>query len=169
MISTDHVRAMADYNIWQNENLFSAADGLSSEDRTVDQGAFFGSIEGTLNHLLWGDKIWMHRFAEFPAPSVGDITSSVGETQSWEQLRSERGDLDWKIIAWARGLSAPDLEGDLTWFSGAANREISKPLWLLITHFFNHQTHHRGQVHAMLTAKGARPGDTDIPFMPGAA
>ncbi len=169
MISPDHVRLMANYNLWQNGSVISAADGLSSEDRTTDQGAFFGSIEATLNHLLWGDKIWMHRFAEFPAPAVPDISSSVGETQSWQQLRSERGTLDREIIAWAGGLGASDLEGDLTWFSGAANREITRPLWLLITHFFNHQTHHRGQVHAMLTAMGAKPDDTDIPFMPGQA
>ena len=59
------------------------------------------------------------------------------------------------------------IEGGLTYFSGAAQREISLPRWVLITHFFNHQTHHRGQAHAMLTAAGARPEDTDIPFMPG--
>jgi uncharacterized damage-inducible protein DinB len=56
--------------------------------------------------------------------------------------------------------------GDLGWFSGAMGREVTKPKALLVLHMFNHQTHHRGQIHAMLTTAGARPGDTDIPFMP---
>ena len=166
MISPEHVRLMATYNRWQNESIYGAADTLSNADRQADQGAFFGSIEATLNHLLWGDKIWMQRFAGFPAPKVPDISSSTGETGSWDQLCRERRDLDQRVLAWADGLEADDLAGDLVWFSGATGRELSKPLWILVTHFFNHQTHHRGQVHAMLTAKGARPQDTDIPFMP---
>ncbi len=169
MISTDHVRLMAAYNRWQNGSIFTAAETLSEADRRADQGAFFGSIEATLNHLLWADRIWMHRFAPFPAPTVPDIPSSTGETQSWDELRGARDTLDRQIVEWAGGLAADDLKGDLIWHSGAAGREITKPLWLLITHFFNHQTHHRGQVHAMLTAKGARPDDTDIPMMPDGA
>jgi uncharacterized damage-inducible protein DinB len=169
MITPAHVRLMAAYNLWQNGSVFSTAETLNEADRHADQGAFFGSIEATLNHLLWGDRIWMHRFAGFPAPSVPDIASSTGETASWDELHAARGALDRRIVDWADGLRAGDLEGDLTWFSGAAGREITKPLWLLITHFFNHQTHHRGQVHAMLTATGARPGDTDIPLMPQSA
>ena len=78
----------------------------------------------------------------------------------------ERQTLDQQIIEWAHGVDDTSLGGDLTWYSGAMGREVSKPLGLLITHFFNHQTHHRGQVHAMLTAAGQRPDDTDLPFKP---
>lgn len=166
MIGPEHTRLMAAYNRWQNDNTFAAADGLSADDRTADQGAFFGSIAATLNHLLWADKIWMSRFTDRPAPASPDIKSSVFETESWDRLKTERMAMDQEIIDWAATMSDDRLQGDLSWFSGAADRNITKPFWLLVTHFFNHQTHHRGQVHAMLTAKGARPGDTDLPFMP---
>ena len=68
------------------------------------------------------------------------------------------------MIAWATNLDSQWLENDLTWLSGAAGREVTKPKWLLVTHLFNHQTHHRGQVHCMLTQCGAKPGATDLPL-----
>lgn len=166
MIGPDYAQLMASYNRWQNENLYEAAHGLSEHDRTEDLGAFFGSIEATLNHILWADRIWMSRFAGWSAPRKNDIPGSVGEAGDWEHLRSERAAFDRDLVAWADALSADDLAGDFTWYSGATGREWTQPLWRLITHLFNHQTHHRGQVHAMLTAKGAKPHDTDIPFMP---
>ena len=74
--------------------------------------------------------------------------------------------MDTTIIGWAEKLDGQSLAGDLTWFSGAIKREVTKPTWQLLVHFFNHQTHHRGQVHAMLTAAGGRPHDTDLFVMP---
>lgn len=166
MITTQHVTTMAAYNRWQNTSLFEAAESLSEADRRRDQGAFFRSIEETLNHLLWADRIWMHRLADFPAPAAPDISASVRETASWEELRHAREEMDRRIIDWALGLADADLEGDLTWRSLSADKQFAQPRWLLVTHLFNHQTHHRGQVHAMLTAQGARPQATDLPFMP---
>jgi uncharacterized damage-inducible protein DinB len=81
-------------------------------------------------------------------------------------LRRERAALDRTIIEWAETLEPHWLEGDLVYFSGSVQRELSLPKAMLVTHFFNHQTHHRGQVHCMLTHSGAKPGDTDLPFMP---
>ena len=69
-----------------------------------------------------------------------------------------------RVRGWAEKLDPTWLEGDLTWFSGAAQREVTKPKGLLVAHMFNHQTHHRGQVHCMLTQCGAKPGATDLPF-----
>ena len=66
MITTAHVASMARYNRWQNQNLYTAADGLSDEERKCDRGAFFKSIHGTLSHILFGDQIWLHRFAGLP-------------------------------------------------------------------------------------------------------
>jgi len=63
---------------------------------------------------------------------------------------------------WAGRVDDGWLNQDLTWFSGAAGREISAPKRLLVTHFFNHQTHHRGQAHTLLTAAGQQTGDTDL-------
>jgi uncharacterized damage-inducible protein DinB len=164
MITPEYVRTMADYNRWQNRNLYGAADGLSDEARKEQRGAFFGSIHGTLNHLLWGDQIWMSRFAGTPRPKAPGIPNSVGMYEHWEDLERERATFDEVIIAWADKLDPKWLEGDLTWHSGAMNRDVTKPKGMLVAHMFNHQTHPRGQVHCMLTQCGVKPGATDLPF-----
>jgi uncharacterized damage-inducible protein DinB len=164
MITPGHVRAMAEYNRWQNENLYAAAEGLDDSARKAPRGAWFGSIHGTLNHILYGDQMWMSRFAGTPKPKASSIPDSVGMYEAWDDLKRERTAFDHVIIEWADRLDPEGLAGDLTWFSGAVGRELTKPRWLLITHMFNHQTHHRGQVHCMLTQAGVRPGSTDLPF-----
>ena len=168
MIDRQFVERMAQYNRWQNGNLYGCADRLSEEDRKRERGAFFGSIHSTLNHLLWGDRTWMHRSAGTPKPA-GGIKESVGHYSDWQDLKREREAFDEVILRWASALDPHWLEGELTWFSGAAQREITRPAWILVTHFFNHQTHHRGQVHCMITQSGIRPSDTDLPMLPATA
>jgi uncharacterized damage-inducible protein DinB len=158
---------MARYNAWQNINLLGAADSLEDEARLRDRGAFFGSIAATLSHLLWGDRVWMSRFAVGDLPG-GGIEGSALLYRDWAVYKRERATTDAAILDWASRLEDGDLDRDLTWYSGAAGRQVSRPFALLVTHFFNHQTHHRGQVHAMLTAAGARPGETDLFLMPDA-
>lgn len=165
MISPSYVRQMAAYNGWQNDNLYAAADALGEAARRQDRGAFFGSIHATLNHLIWADATWMSRIAGTPLPYRGGIPQSVEVFENWQELFEERKRFDTVISDWAATVSDGDLDGELTWFSAAAGRELTKPRWICVTHMFNHQTHHRGQVHAMLTAVGMRPGDTDLPFM----
>ena len=164
MITPGYISAMAEYNRWQNENLYGAADQLADAARKAPRGAWFGSIHGTLNHLLWADQIWMSRFAGTPKPRVPSIPESVGMYESWDELKHERIVFDQVIADWATQLDPVWLEGDLVWFSGALGREVTKPKSLLVAHLFNHQTHHRGQVHCMLTQAGATPGTTDLPF-----
>ena len=164
MITPDYVRLMARYNQWQNDSLAQAADGLSDAARRAERGAFFGSIHGTFSHLLWGDRMWMSRFSDVAKPE-GGIAESPRMVADWAALKAQRAAMDLKVTAWAAGCDAEALQGELTWFSGAAGREISKPLGPLVIHFFNHQTHHRGQLHAMLTAAGAKPDDTDLFLM----
>jgi uncharacterized damage-inducible protein DinB len=164
MIDRAYVQRMARYNRWQNENLYGVADRLSAEERRRPRGAFFGSIESTLNHLLWGDQIWMSRFAGTPKPP-GGIAQSVSLCGDWETLKSARADFDRTIIDWADAVQPEWLAGDMTYFSGAIGREVTAPRWVLVTHLFNHQTHHRGQVHCMLTQAGGKPSDTDLPFL----
>ena len=166
MITVGYVRAMADYNQWQNENLYGAADRLTDAQRREPRGAFFGSTHATLNHLLWADQIWMSRFAGTPRPRAPGIPESVGMIESWDDLKRERAAFDRAILDWAGRVDQGRLEGDLTWFSGATGRQLSKPKWLLITHMFSHQTHHRGQVHCLLTQCGVKPGGTDLAFRP---
>ena len=167
MITPAYVQRMALYNRWQNRSLYGASDTLSDAQRREVLGAFFGSIHGTLNHLLWGDRTWMARFAGWPRPAPKSIAESPDYYPAWDDLKHQRQETDEAIIAWAGGIAQSDLEGDLTWFSGAVGRDVSRPKSLLITHFFNHQTHHRGQVHCLLTQFGAKPEATDLAFMPG--
>lgn len=161
MIGTAYVRTMARYNAWQNQSLYTAAATLDDAARRQDRGAFFQSIHGTLCHLLWADRMWLSRFAGTPKPAVR-IHESAGLVTGWDDLVVERQAFDATLTDWADTLSQDWLSGELTWFSGATQREMSKPIGLLVTHMFNHQTHHRGQVHAMLTAAGAKPEDTDL-------
>jgi uncharacterized damage-inducible protein DinB len=165
MIDPGYVQRLARYNRWQNENLYGVADTLSDAERRHERGAFFGSIHGTLSHLLWADRIWMSRFAGTPRPA-GGIPESVSLYGDWSELKRERAAFDGVIVDWAERLDDDALAGDLTWFSGAIKAEVSRPKWLLLTHMFNHQTHHRGQVHCMLTQAGGKPGDTDLFIMP---
>jgi uncharacterized damage-inducible protein DinB len=161
MIDKSFVTTMARYNAWQNQSLYDAADTLTDAARRQDRGAFFGSIHATFCHLLWGDRMWLSRFAGTPKPSVPG-SESARMIEPWGELAAERRATDALIGDWAAGLSPDWLAGDLTWVSGVSRRELTRPKTLLVAHFFNHQTHHRGQVHAMLTAAGAKPDDTDL-------
>lgn len=166
MIDVDFIRTFARYNQWQNRSLYGAASGLSAEERLRDRGAFFSSIHGTLSHILWGDLQWMSRFApELVAKPPALVRESPGNYPDWEDLKARRIALDQTILDWSRGLPADWADGDLYWYSGIAKANVSKPKWFTVAHFFNHQTHHRGQVHAMLTAAGVKPDDTDLFLM----
>ena len=156
---------MARYNAWQNQSVYLAAETLDDAARKLDRGAFFGSIHATLCHLLWADLIWMSRFAGTPRPAAPGIEASASMISGWNELKRERVQTDELILSWASEVKQDWLADELTWRSGAAGREVSKPCWQLVAHFFNHQTHHRGQVHAMLTAAGARLDDTDLFYM----
>lgn len=166
MISVQYAQTMARYGAWQNENLASAADNLVDSARREDRGAFFGSIFGTLNHLLWADRIWMSRFAEIEPPRMKSIATSVDEAEDWQVYRAMRKAMDTTISDWTATITPDCLADDLTWWSGAFGREITRPKAILIMHLFNHGTHHRGQVHAMLTAAGLKLDDTDLPKLP---
>ena len=161
MITPAYIRTMAAYNAEMNRRLYGAAARLSDAERQQPRGAFWGSIHGTLTHILWGDQQWMSRFDSWPKPTT-PIKQSAGMIEDFGVLGAEREKADASIQRWAAEADDNWLAGDLTWFSGAANREVTAPLQLLVTHFFNHQTHHRGQVHAMLTAAGQETGDTDL-------
>lgn len=156
---------MARYNLWQNRSLVTAADALDDAARRADRGAWFGSIAATFSHLLWADLTWMSRLEGGPPPG-GGIAASPALFADWADFRARRSATDLRILDWAVALEPQDLAGDLVWHSAVLGREARRPRALCIAHMFNHQTHHRGQIHAMLTAAGARPGDTDLFLMP---
>ncbi|MDQ1079952.1 DinB family protein [Pseudoroseomonas cervicalis] len=164
MISPAWCRMMAAYNSEMNRRFYAAAATLDEAARQQPRGAFFGSLHGTLCHLLWADATWMARL-DGGAPPAASLADSPLLHADFAPMPAARAALDARIEAWAEGLDEAALQSDLTWHSQAAGRSIHRPMALVVTHFFNHQTHHRGQAHALLTAAGASTGDTDLPLV----
>lgn len=132
--------------------------------RPVGRGAFFGSIAATFNHLLWDYALWLARFAGETRAELS-ISVSLEAPRGWSMFKSLRLQRDEEIVAWAGRLKAPDFIGVIAWYSGGGDQRVEKPATVCFAHLFNHQTHHRGQIHGMLTAAGAWPEPTDLPML----
>ncbi len=165
MVDAGYCQLMARYNTWQNRQYLSFLEPLDPKKLTRDRKAFFGSILGTLNHLLWGDAMWMSRF-DGGAPPVGEIRDSPSLYPTLASFGASRISMDARIERWAALLMPDDLRGDLSWYSHAARRDMALSKAACVAHFFNHQTHHRGQVHAMLTSAGLNAPVSDLFLMP---
>jgi uncharacterized damage-inducible protein DinB len=161
LVNAGYVQMMAQYNAEINRRVFAAAQRLSEENRRQQRGAFWGSIHGTLCHLLWGDQMWMFRFDGWAKPSVA-LKDSPNLIGSFDELQEVRSKTDAGISEWAARVSDGWLQQQQSWFSVSVGREMHSPRGILVAHFFNHQTHHRGQAHAMITAAGEGTGDTDL-------
>ncbi len=148
-----HFAMFAAYNRWANARLTGAAATLADADYRADRGAFFGSLHGTLNHLLVTDRIWMRRFTgSGPQPTRLDEILFDELAPLAEARRAE----DARIVAYVDGLSEADLAGTFTYRTITRPADITQPLAPALAHFFNHQTHHRGQAHTLLTIAGGR-------------
>lgn len=156
---------MAAYNRWMNKRLYAACSELNDEVRREDRGAFFRSIHGTFNHLVLTDRVWLGRFT-----GVSFVVASLDEpmADSWEELRALRVRVDDEIDAWLRGVDEAQLQSDLTVKPMSNPRSYSLSLWVCATHFFNHQTHHRGQITTLMEQIGCDSGVTDLPYSPAA-
>jgi uncharacterized damage-inducible protein DinB len=163
MFDGTYALLMAEYNRWMNEKLYAGCSRLTDEERTRDRGAFFKSIHRTLNHLLWGDRAWLPRFngKTYAAGPAG-----VDQYDDFGALTAARAEMDGEILAWARAVSPAELAEPMTWTSKMYGFTQTQPRWVQVVQMFNHQTHHRGQVHAMLTAAGVDVGPTDVPVLP---
>jgi uncharacterized damage-inducible protein DinB len=139
---------MAGYNAWANERVYDAAAGLSDSDYRADRGAFFKSVHGTLNHLLVTDCIWMRRFT-----GTGDAPTRLDAIlfDDLSDLRAARRAEDQRIESYVGELDEARLNGLLRYRTISNPTDFEQPLASTLIHFFNHQTHHRGQVHALLT------------------
>jgi uncharacterized damage-inducible protein DinB len=146
----EHFQMMARYNRLANERLYEYCGRLSDDERKLLRKAFFGSIHGTLNHLIVGDRIWMTRFEGGEIPSTGLDTILY---EDFQELRTARGVEDARIERFVEGLSVGYLEGTIAYVNNQ-NKLYTDPVRVLLPHFFNHQTHHRGQVHGMLSQAG---------------
>jgi uncharacterized damage-inducible protein DinB len=154
---------MASYNRWMNDRLYDCCAKLSDAERKRDAGAFFKSIQGTLNHLLLGDRIWLGRFTGEPF-AVNSLDQEL--FSEFAQLRTERRATDIAISDWIFSLSEADLAAELSYVSVVKPAPRRLPLWVAVTHFFNHQTHHRGQLTTLLSQRGIDPGVTDLIWLP---
>jgi uncharacterized damage-inducible protein DinB len=170
MDGRNHVVLMAAYNEWMNAKLYEAAGRLSAQELVVDRKAFFGSILGTLNHIVVGDTAWLKRFATHPAgyPAL-DPVRALPAPASLDQilfadfaaLHAHRTMLDAVIKRWAAEVRDEHLSHVLKYrnFRGI---ESQKRFFSLVMHFFNHQTHHRGQATTLLFQAGPDVGVTDL-------
>jgi uncharacterized damage-inducible protein DinB len=167
---TGHYRAMARYNRWMNQRLYALAAELSDAERKRDLGAFFGSLHGTLAHLLFADYVWMARFtgdderyrlrdAQGRAPDPSGY--GRGLFQDFAELARDRVRTDDDILAYAGSLAPADLARPLRYTAMSGGSYDHELAWGL-SHFFNHQTHHRGQATTLLKQLGRDPGVTDL-------
>ncbi len=170
MSTPGQVALMASYNEWMNARLYEAAARLPAEELARERGAFFGSILGTLNHLAVGDTIWLKRFATHPAkPAALEPVRALPDPAALNQilfadlagLKARRDLLDAAIRGWAEALTREDLEQVLE-YANTKGVKSRKRFASLVQHFFNHQTHHRGQATTLLFQAGQDVGVTDL-------
>lgn len=165
-------RLMAQYNSWVNHQIYDLAASLSEAERQRDIGAFFQSIHGTLSHLLLGDRIWLGRFStgtcyRFSALQNAKLVFEYGSLRQilypdFEVLRRERSETDGVIEMWMQELEPEMLTTRVQYSNPAHGIEREHSLWFGLTHFFNHQTHHRGQVTTLFHQFGQDYGMTDF-------
>lgn len=161
---------MASYNHWMNQRMYEAACSLTEEEVKKDRGAFFGSIFQTLNHIAAADTIWLHRFSQHPEASIlqaalicfpqpASLRQEISDSLSG--LKNYRDNLDKIIMRWSQSLTPQQLTSPLV-YCNMAGQPYSKNFGFLVQHFFNHQTHHRGQTSTLLFQAGIDIGVTDL-------
>jgi len=149
----ERYRMFAGYNAWANRRLYDAAARLGDIDYRADRGVFFKSMHGTLNHLLTADRVWMHRFTgDGPSPDRLDAI----QHERLADLRLAREAEDRRISAYIEALDETRLAGSIRYRRVTTPDEFVQPLMPALDHFFNHQTHHRGQAHSVLCSFGRR-------------
>jgi len=154
----EHFQMLARYNNLANRKLYQVCSQLSDAELKQSRPAFFKSIHGTLNHILVGDRIWLTRFAGDQIPSTGlDAILYEDFDALWMARRAE----DERIEAFAAELTAEFLHGTIEYVNNAGKTCVD-PANLLVAHFFNHQTHHRGQIHDMVTQTRISPPSLDM-------
>jgi uncharacterized damage-inducible protein DinB len=144
----NHFRMFAGYNRWANERLYEAAAGLPEKDYRQARGAFFGSLHGTLNHMVLADRIWMRRFTD-----TGPTYTRLDEIlyDDLPSLTAARRDEDERIVAYVDALTEAEVEAPFSYRTIVGPSDITQPRRSALAHFFNHQAHHRGQAHSLVT------------------
>lgn len=159
----DYAIGLTAYNSWMNEKIFACAAELSDTEKKQDLSAFFKPIHGTLNHILLADESWLQRFRGQP---VTMVSPSQEVYVHFDALRAARRAMDREITVWAEGLTDNFADQSFPFYSVTYRKSRVIPGWVAVTHLFNHQTHHRGQVTTLLKQTGKDSGVTDLPWIP---
>jgi uncharacterized damage-inducible protein DinB len=157
-MNSSYFHRFARYNAWANRRLYEACAALSPADYRAKRPSFFGSIHATLNHIMVGDRVWMGRFEGVPS-GVERLDEILYD--EFADLRAARETEDARILGFVSGLSDDALAGTLR-YRNMAGESHETPLAWTLAHFFNHQTHHRGQVHGMLSGTPVAPPPLDL-------
>lgn len=158
MRPTDPYPTLARFNRWVNRRQYALLETLDDAERKRDRRAFFGSIHNTLNHLLVVDQLWLDRLQR-RTNGIRGLDEVLH--QDFAGLRAARERMDERLIAYVDGLDAATLARPVR-YKFISGTEAETPLHLLLITLFNHQAHHRGQIHALMTQAGLRPADADI-------
>ena len=163
MFPTTYYKLMAEYNKWMDDKIYDVCLEIPDELRRKDMGAFFKSIHSTLNHIYYGDLAWIERLRDkkFTPRKLG-----VDLFDNFENLKTAQEEMDHEILEWSRTLTPEALNETFDYVSNVENFKRTLPVWVLATHMFNHQTHHRGQVATLIKQLGYEPGVTDLPWLP---
>tara|TARA_R110000751_G_scaffold116604_2_gene216619 strand:+ start:425425 stop:425892 length:468 start_codon:yes stop_codon:yes gene_type:complete len=146
-----------------NQKLFSVCEKLDDDMRKKASGLFFNSIHGTLNHLLLTDRVWLGRFTNSPFQVEGLDQELYA---NFDELYLERCKTDQNIENWTANLDQEILDGVLEYKSLVNPQPRKYKYWIAVTHFFNHQTHHRGQITGLLSQLDIDYGVTDLLWLP---
>ena len=161
MTPTAHYQMFGHYNAWANQRLYDAAARLSPEQYRADRGDFFKSVHGTLNHLLVTDRVWLQRFTgEGDAPATLDAILF----ETFDGLRAARETEDRRIVDFVDRLDDARIAGTIRYRRVSSPQAFEQQLAPALAHWFNHQSHHRGQVHALLTGLVGEAPELDLLF-----
>ncbi len=154
-----HFRRLAAYNRWANERIYEAAGKLTPAAFTAPRVGFFPSLARTLNHILVGDSLWLGRLDGKGAPGITQLDQVLHE--AFAPLAQARAELDRRIIGFIDTLTEQRI-GETLAYKTTTGLAQETPIDLVLTHVFNHQTHHRGQAHAMLSSTEVAPPPLDL-------
>jgi len=154
-----HFQMMAGYGAWANQHLIAASRAVSSNDYFLDRGSFFGSIHGTLNHIIVGDRIWLGRITGEDS-GLTDLAAHLFDTLNGVAAARESEDV--RIQGIIDDMDEADFSGSLTYRTIVNPATIKTPMSQVLTHMFNHATHHRGQVHTLLSQASITPPSLDL-------
>ena len=154
-----HFPLMARFNQWANARLYDTVARLAEKDYRTDRKLFFGSIHRTLNHLMVVDRLWTRRIDGEPH---GVSSLDMVLYDRFDELRKAREEEDRRLIRQVDALEHSDMRKSIRYRRIIGDAEAQTRCDHILITLFNHQTHHRGQIHAALTQSDIEPPPLDV-------